>query len=439
MTNKQQNELLLQSILGNGSPDHVSLPEQMVLGMNQFSGLYDDVEAEVNNDRNTSSADSPNEFDKKLKECFFPQKSSGGKLAIYANKSDGITTQALRAKTVGNPVGVSLITIMRGAKEVIKNGEKALACAKHSESEYRDGTLPSGKTLADYHKFIRQRMFVMLNGRTGDKKSSDKGDDDGKDSSESEKNRSGKGDKDVNDISENEREKDEDDNDDEVMSVEDDDMPEDYYFLGMIAFFLWGFIVNDSDEEYRSKQFQIDDTSSDQKGSNSRRQVRKETGNVASRERDAGAAAGSPFKRGITMNQQIEIAKLQVATGIEERKSLDQEFATEMHNLKQEIDNRIELLAKLWNVSDKSDPLFSVIKQLMAHKMQLTQAFKENQTMLNVKRQLNDAMMERAFVPSSKRFKMSTPTSTTTGEIPASIANSSLTAEEGTITSPEQE
>ena len=39
-------------------------------------------------------------------------------------------------------------------------------------------------------------MFVMLNGRTGDKKSSDKGDDDGKDSSESEKNRSGKGDKD---------------------------------------------------------------------------------------------------------------------------------------------------------------------------------------------------------------------------------------------------
>ena len=130
MTHKQQNELLLQSILGNGSPDHVSLPEQMVLGMNQFSGLYDDVEAEVNNDRNTSSADSPNEFDKKLKECFFPQKSSGGKLAIYANKSDGITTQTLRAKTVGNPVGVSLITIMRGAKEVIKNGKKALACVK---------------------------------------------------------------------------------------------------------------------------------------------------------------------------------------------------------------------------------------------------------------------------------------------------------------------
>jgi hypothetical protein len=109
-----------------------------------------------------------------------------------------------------------------------------------------------------------------------------------------------------------------------------------------------------------------------------------------------------------------------------------------MHNLQQEIDNRIEL-AKLWNVSDRSDPLFAEIKQPSAHKMQLTQAFKENQTVLNVKRQLNDAMMEQAFVPSSKRFKMSTPTSTTTGEIPASIANSSLTAEEGTITSPEQE
>jgi hypothetical protein len=76
MTHKQQNELLLQSILGNGSPDHVSLPEQMVLGMSQFSGLYNDVETEVNNDRNASSTDSPNEFDKKLKECFSRRKAA---------------------------------------------------------------------------------------------------------------------------------------------------------------------------------------------------------------------------------------------------------------------------------------------------------------------------------------------------------------------------
>jgi hypothetical protein len=55
---------------------------------------------------------------------FFPQKSSGGKLAIYANKSDGITTQALHAKIVGNPVDVSLITIMRGQKKLSKMGKK---------------------------------------------------------------------------------------------------------------------------------------------------------------------------------------------------------------------------------------------------------------------------------------------------------------------------
>ena len=33
---KATKQLLYQSILGNGCEDHISLPEQMVLGMNQF-------------------------------------------------------------------------------------------------------------------------------------------------------------------------------------------------------------------------------------------------------------------------------------------------------------------------------------------------------------------------------------------------------------------
>ena len=156
-------------------------------------------------------------------------------------------------------------------------------------------------------------MFVKLNGRTGDNKSNGKGEDD------------------TDDISDNEREE---DNDTGERIVEPDDMPEDYYSSGMIALFLWGFIVDDKSlDQYRSKQFQINDSSPDQKGNNSRRQVRKEAASIASSQRDVGAAAGSPFKRGTTMSQQIEIAKLKVATTIEERKSLDQEFGTAMHNL----------------------------------------------------------------------------------------------------------
>lgn len=234
--------------------------------------------------------------DKNLKDCFFPQKSNGGKLAFYANKADGITTELLRAKTLSNPIDVSLATIMRGAKkEVLTNGQKALACAKDSESEYRNGTLPSGRTLADYHEFIRQSMFVKLNGRSDDKN----------------KSSSGKGEDDADNISDNEKEE---DNDHGERFVDADDMPEDYYFSGMIAFFLWGFIVdNNRLDKYRSKQFQINDSSPDQKGSNSRRQVRKDSASIVSIQRDTGAAAGSPFKRGTTMSQQIEIAKLQVA------------------------------------------------------------------------------------------------------------------------------
>ena len=81
ITDKQQKQLLYQRILGNGCQDHIYLPEQMVQGMNRFSGLYDDVATNANDDRNASSEGVHHELDKKL----------NGKLAIYADKADGIT------------------------------------------------------------------------------------------------------------------------------------------------------------------------------------------------------------------------------------------------------------------------------------------------------------------------------------------------------------
>jgi hypothetical protein len=103
ITEKQQKQMLRDSILGTGNPNSDLLPEQMVAGINQFAGLYEDVGIEGNDDRSASSSAgqlTPSGFDKKLKESFFPQKSHGGKLLVYANKSDGITTALLRAKTI---------------------------------------------------------------------------------------------------------------------------------------------------------------------------------------------------------------------------------------------------------------------------------------------------------------------------------------------------
>ena len=162
MTEKEQKELLCTCIFGSGAVDEITLPEQTVLGLNQFSHLYDEVDIDVNVDRNALSSVSedavvdrhrsteegremilsPQRYDKKLKDCFFPQKSSGGKLAIYANKPDGITKALLIAKNLRNPVDESVSTITRRAKEVLRNGRKALACAKDSESDYKDGSLP---------------------------------------------------------------------------------------------------------------------------------------------------------------------------------------------------------------------------------------------------------------------------------------------------------
>jgi hypothetical protein len=56
MTEKEQKQLLQNCIIGSGDVDEMTLPEQMVLGFNQFSHLYDEVEIDINDDRNASSA-----------------------------------------------------------------------------------------------------------------------------------------------------------------------------------------------------------------------------------------------------------------------------------------------------------------------------------------------------------------------------------------------
>jgi hypothetical protein len=136
LTEKQQKEKLCNYVLGNDQEDYMSLTEQMVHGLNQFAGLYEDIEFGVNDDKNVSPCNqdglctqdgnntpnsNPRAADKILKECFFPQYQDRGKLTIFANKPGGITVPVLCAKNLNNPVDVSGNTILRGAKEVLQN------------------------------------------------------------------------------------------------------------------------------------------------------------------------------------------------------------------------------------------------------------------------------------------------------------------------------
>ena len=97
---------------------------------------------------------------------------------------------------------------------------------------------------------------------------------------------------------------------------------------------------------------------------------------MASRQQDNGAA------------KQIQISKLHTAKAIEDRRPADDEFGTAMQNLQQEIDNGIEL-AKLWQIKERSDPIFKEIELLM------------DQAKLNLKHHHTDETMEQALVPSN--------------------------------------
>ena len=96
-----------------------------------------------------------------------PPEKFWGKLAIYANKPDGITKSLVDRKEFEQPSGCIGVNNHEGSKGSVKNGRKALACTKDSESEYKDGSLPSGQTIADYHRYIREQMYLELRGGTG--------------------------------------------------------------------------------------------------------------------------------------------------------------------------------------------------------------------------------------------------------------------------------
>ena len=207
-----------------------------------------------------------------------------------------------------------------------------------------------------------------------------------------------------------------------IQSISPEEMPKDY-FSGMIAFFLWGHIIEDPNQEcYQSKQFQIGDSAPEEKGFHSRRQIKKEAGRAESKQRDVGAALGLPFKQGATLSQQIEIAKLQAARTFEERRTLDNDY---IMSIQKDINHHMDL-NKLWGAKDWSDPIFSKINQLFVDKKRkLSVTFAEKQSTLNEHRQITDALIDDALGDNACKKKPSknsatlSISSTTTADLTA--------------------
>ncbi|KAI2499679.1 hypothetical protein MHU86_14812 [Fragilaria crotonensis] len=218
--------------------------------------------------------------------------------------------------------------------------------------------------------------------------------------------------------------------DDSEELLDASQMPDDYFFTGMIAFFLWGFIVESPEHEvYRSKQFQISDSSREERRLNSRKAIKKEAAKMSSMQRGdagttaAGALVGSPFRRGgSSLSQQIEIAKLHTARTIEERRSVDSQYSTRLANIQMEIDNKLFTMAQLWKVTDRNDSIFDKVQQLMQRKQELAESFENSKSQLDYKRRQTDAMLDEAFGSRIARRGRTSLTDNTAGDDISSTA-----------------
>ncbi len=156
---------------------------------------------------------------------------------------------------------------------------------------------------------------------------------------------------------------------------------------------------------------------SQNKGSHSRRQIKKEATKAEAKQRDSGVATPSmPFKRGATSSQQIEIAKLQAARSFEESCKLNNHFTTSLMSIQKDFETRMEL-AKMWDVKDPNHPIFTETKEFMGSKRKLSVTFSEKQSILDERHRTSDAFIDNALGNNGgkkKRLKSSGALSITT-------------------------
>jgi hypothetical protein len=148
---------------------------------------------------------------------------------------------------------------------------------------------------------------------------------------------------------------------------------------------------------YRSEQFQISDSPREERVLNSRKAIKKEAAGVVSKQQHAGAtSAGSPFERGATLSQKIEIAKLQTANRLEEWRSVDSHYSINLASIEMEFDAKMDM-AKLWKLDDRNDPLLQEIEKLIQDKRDLSASSETSNSQLISKRRQTDAMLDKAF------------------------------------------
>jgi hypothetical protein len=247
----------------NGDENIVGYLDQLLEGTNQFSGLYDREDLEIN--------DASNEERGQSERLVLKQKMHRESKRLVVGKE--LTKEILQGSTLKrNAPLITGRTLKTHAESAHRNGKKALAIALQY---LRDGNLPSGATDEDYETHLLDQMYIELKGMKDTPGSSgDDDDDDGADDSF------------------------------DPASIR----PESWMFHGYMAFLLLGPRGND---KYQSTLFAIDDLKVAKGGSkkdNGREAKRKQEKLERSLKRSVAAGAGgSPFKRGMSIENRTSL------------------------------------------------------------------------------------------------------------------------------------
>ena len=196
------------------NPDSIGYAEQLLKGIGAFGPMFEKNEDNGNGQVSLTMKRVYHHMSDNIKVSMVPS-------------DDGITRRVLASKSLNNLAQLSPRTIWDFAKDVERNGKKALALVLQSEySEYvKTGLPPSGKTYDDYLLFIREAMFKELSSSVIDIEDDD-------DTSAA---ASAEGDAAVHDTK---------------------SMKESWFFPGFLSFALWGPIVPDGmDEIHKAEAF----------------------------------------------------------------------------------------------------------------------------------------------------------------------------------------
>jgi hypothetical protein len=274
MTTPQQAELIAKMYYkgyGRSEDDSISFSEQCIKGMGQFEGLFEKESVENSSDMDTTNIDREAPFVLVLKRSLH---CLSWNRRVVCKVQGGISLDVLWHKSLNASKRERILpgTLLDNAKNVLKSCKKALALVNAANSPYRDGSLPSGQRIEDYWQWIRHAMHDL-------------------------------------EVQESSKAIAVEDTENEAEEFRKNEFKTTTFFKGFFVFAVWGPIVPDGMEQYKSILMSMGDlpVASNSKPKDGRRVMRKEATDVTAVKRDSDPIDED---RGVSMTLQLKLASL---------------------------------------------------------------------------------------------------------------------------------